>query len=139
MEVEGRVGTERGNDGHAGLDDKPHDKAEQVVDAFADDEVLGRETQMGRKRALQGMVFRIVVFPDLARLFGDGRKNRGRRAKTTFIGADPGAHRKAALPLDGFGADKWHGCRKGGGKRREAGKCGHCEAGSGRSMSIRSQ
>src|SRR5690606_17183118 len=81
--------------------------------------------EMGGKRLLQRMVFRIVVFPGVRGSFGDGPEHRWGGAEAVFVGADPCFHGQPAMSFNGLRSDERHGGRKGINERRETGKGGH--------------
>jgi hypothetical protein len=103
MEVEGRIGAEGGDDRIALGHEHPDEVAEEPVDAFADDDVAGRDAVMRGERGAEIVDLRVAVFPDLGRGGLHGRDGRGRGAEDALIRADPGAEGGGAAALERLG------------------------------------
>ena len=81
VEVEGRVGPERGDDSHARRDHHAHDEVEQPVYAFADDDIVVGDAEMGSDRGLEVEIVGVAIHPHVWRRRPHGRDDRGRRPK----------------------------------------------------------
>ncbi len=109
MEVEGRIGAERGRDRDARLHEQAHDVAEQTVDPFAHYDILRLHAVLRGERLLQIVIFRIAIFPGIGGLRPHGLDRARRRPEHAFIGADARAEKPAALTLLRFRPDEGHG------------------------------
>ncbi|AMY70269.1 hypothetical protein FALB51S_03872 [Frigidibacter albus] len=128
MEVEGRIGAVRGDDGIARRDQHPHQVAQQPVDALAHHHMRGRGAVMGGQRGAQVVVLGVAIHPHVACGGGHRLDGAGRGAEHAFIRAEPGGEAAGAGPLLRLGPDEGHG----GGKRRdERGEAGRGGAGCG--------
>ena len=108
VEVEGRIGPERGDDGIARLGEQAHRVAEQRVDAFADHDVRGRQPQFLRQRRLQIVILGIAIHPAFGRRLSHGGDGFRRRAEDALVGAEPGPEHDATRALLRLRADERH-------------------------------
>ena len=92
----------------ARLDDELHRKAEQPVDAFADDDVVEVDAVELRERRAQLVALGIGIHPVAVGGGAHGGQRFGRRPKQAFVGAEAGAERPAARALLRLGADERH-------------------------------
>jgi len=108
VEVEGRIGAVRGDDGGTGLGRELHRQAQQPVDALADHDVVDADAVGARDRGAQLVAFRVGVHPVARgrRLHrGDGL---GRGPEHALVGAEPRREGVAARALLRLGSDERH-------------------------------
>ena len=112
MEIEGWIGTERGDDRGSWLDDQPDNESQKPVYAFADHHPFRRQAEMRAQRHAQIMVLWIGVAPAERGFARDCLNHRRGRTKTVFIGAKPRLKLRTTRPLLGFRPDERHGGRQ---------------------------
>ena len=105
--VKCRIGPVRGHDPVAVCHHEAHKIAQQPVDAFANDDVLGRDAMMRCKGRAQIMALGIAIHP----LFGFCHRidRAGGGAKDVLVRPQPRAKGAAHGAFLRFGTDKRHG------------------------------
>ncbi len=109
VEVEGRVGAERGHHRGAWLQREAADQAEKAVDAWTDGDMGGGHAVVGGEGLLQVVVLRVAVHPGI----GGGRLHRGDGAgggaEKAFVRPEPGTEGGAGAAFKGLGAGEGDG------------------------------
>lgn len=121
MVVEGRIGPVRCDSAVTCADVKPHEQAQEPVDAFAHHDIVDADAVMLRKGRAQIVAFGVAVHPDLGRCLLHGGNGAGRGAKSAFVGPKPRGEGLSARAFLRLWSDEGDRGGERGSKRGQAG------------------